>query len=338
MEQSRRKATVMADLNRHPFRWPWWLRNPHLQTLGARCVRRLEHRPLTLERWQTPDKDFLRIHSFSGREDKPVALLLHGLEGSAQSNYIVGLTKRLSVLSWSVFVMEHRSCGGEMNRARRMYHSGETTDLAFVIDTLSQRHPSNPIYLAGFSLGGNQTAKWLGESGDSVSPNLKAAAVVSAPYDLAVSGQRMDRGFHRAYVRHFLRTLIPKAETKERQYPGCIDMEAVRRSTTFEEFDTHATAALHGFRDAADYYDKVSCGQFLPGIRRPTLLISAADDPFNPSSTLPRESAAQSPFLHPLFPSRGGHVGFIRRARKHRVGYWAEEQIVRFFSACEMLG
>jgi predicted alpha/beta-fold hydrolase len=291
-----------------------------------------------LERWETPDSDFLRIHRFSGQEDKPVALLLHGLEGSAQSSYIIGLTKRLSELAWSVIVMEHRSCGGEMNRARRMYHSGETTDLAFVIDTLVQRRPSVPIYIAGFSLGGNQTAKWLGELGDSVSPNVRAAAVVSAPYDLAVSGRRLDRGFHRGYVRHFLRTLIPKAEKKERQYPGCIDMEAVRRSTTFEEFDTHATAALHGFRDAADYYDKVSCGQFLPHIRRPTLLLSAGDDPFNPSSTLPQGVAAQSPFLHPLFPNRGGHVGFIQRANGRRVGYWAEEQIVRFFSACEKLG
>jgi predicted alpha/beta-fold hydrolase len=328
----------MAELNSAPFRWPWWLGNPHLQTFSARCFRRPEQQPLTLERWETPDGDFLRIHRIDGREDKPVALLLHGLEGSARSNYIIGLAKRLGELAWSVVVMEHRSCGGEMNRARRMYHSGETTDLAFVIDTLTAGRPSTPIYVAGFSLGGNQTAKWLGEVGDSVSPNVKAAAVVSAPYDLATSGRRLDRGFHRTYVRHFLRTLIPKAAAKERQFPGCFDMQAIRRSTTFEAFDTHATAALHGFRDAADYYEKVSCGQFLPGIRRPTLLLSAADDPFNPSSTLPRESAAQSPFLHPQFPDRGGHVGFIRRDRGRRVGYWAEEQIVRFFSAREQMG
>ncbi len=290
-----------------------------------------------LERWETPDDDFLRIHRFHGHEDKPVALLLHGLEGSAQSSYIVRMTKRLSELAWSVVVMEHRSCGGEMNRARRMYHSGETTDLAFVVDTLVHQRPSTPIYIAGFSLGGNQTAKWLGEAGDSVSPNVIAAAIVSAPFDLAVSGRRLDRGLHRAYVRHFLRTLIPKAEIKERQYPGCFDIEAVRRSATFEDFDTHATAALHGFRDAADYYAKVSCGQFLPGIRRPTLLISAADDPFNPRSTLPRESAARSPFLHPKFPDRGGHAGFMRHERGSQIGYWAEEQIVRFFLACEKM-
>jgi predicted alpha/beta-fold hydrolase len=338
VEHGRQKAAVMADLNSFPFRWPWWLRSPHLQTFAARCLRRPDHPPLLLERWDTPDDDFLRIHRFDGADDKPVALLLHGLEGSAQSNYILGLTKRLSELAWSVVVMEHRSCGGEMNRARRMYHSGETTDLAFVIDTLTQRRPSTPIYIAGFSLGGNQTAKWLGEVGDSAPPSVKAAAVVSPPYDLATSGRRLDRGFHRAYVRHFLRTLIPKAEAKERQYPGCFDIDAVRRSATFEEFDTHATAALHGFRDAADYYEKVSCGQFLPGVRRPTLLLSAADDPFNPGSTLPRVTAAKSPFLYPQFPERGGHVGFIRRERTCRVGYWAEEQIVRFFSACEKMG
>ncbi len=150
MEQGRQKVAVMAELNHRPFRWPWWLRNPHLQTVAARCLRRPEHRPRILERWGTPDNDFLRIHSCKGQEDKPVALLLHGLEGSAQSTYIVGLTKRLSELAWSVIAMEHRSCGGEMNRARRMYHSGETTDLAFVVHTLIQRRPSTPIYIAGF--------------------------------------------------------------------------------------------------------------------------------------------------------------------------------------------
>ena len=102
------------------------------------------------------------------------------------------------------------------------------------------------------------------------------AAAISPPYDLTVSGPALDSALGGFYVRRFLRKLIPKAIAKEKQYPGCLDVEAVRRSRTFAEFDTHATAALHDFRDAYDYWARVGCGQFLPGVRVPLLLVSAA--------------------------------------------------------------
>ena len=162
---------------------------------------------------------------------------------------------------------------------------------------------------------------------------VKAAAVVSAPYDLLRSGIHMDNSISLLYVRHFLRKLIPKAVEKERQFPGCMDIEKVKRARTFKAFDDFATAPLHGFEDARDYYTKSGCGQFLDGIRHPTLLISSDDDPFNPGATLPRETAEHSPWLHPLWTERGGHVGFIREGKGRGVGNWAEEQIVRFFEA-----
>jgi hypothetical protein len=142
----------------------------------------------------------------------------------------------------------------------------------------------------------------------------------------------MDGTVSRLYVLHFLRKLIPKAVEKDKQHPGIINVERLRRARTFREFDDHATAPLHGFADAHDYYTRVACGQYLPSVRRPLLLLSADDDPFNPGRTLPRELAARHPFLHAAFPAHGGHCGFMQRDNG-RMSYWAEQQVVRFFNA-----
>lgn len=329
--QAARKARMMETLNTHPFVPLTGAANAHAQTVGARYLRRTIQPEYRHERWTTPDDDFLDLHFVEGGDPgKPTALLLHGLEGCRESTYIRSLVRELSRQRWNAVVMEFRSCGGELNRARRMYHSGETTDLDYVAHRLLDRDPNMQLYVAGFSLGGNVTAKWLGEGGDDIPAAVKGAAVISAPYDLLTSSAHMDNSLSRFYVRHFLRMLIPKALAKEAQHPGCFDAEAVRRARTFNGFDDAATAPLHGFADAEDYYRKSGCGQFVSGIRRPTLLLSAADDPFNPGSTLPREAAEVSPYLHPQFPERGGHVGFLRRG----FGSWAEEQAVRFFTAC----
>lgn len=331
--QARLKEEVMAVLAEHPFVAPWWLKNTHAQTVAARYVRRLAKPEMRVERWDTPDDDFLDLHFFEGDPAMPTALLLHGLEGSVESTYLLGLVHELARHAWNVVAMEFRSCSGEINRAKRMYHSGETSDAAWVVDRLIERQPKIELYLAGYSLGGNVTAKWFGEKGDSIPANVKAAAVISAPYDLVASSAHMDRGISRLYVLHFLRKLLPKTLEKDRQYPGVLNMEGLRTARTFKEFDDYATAPLHGFKDAHDYYTSVACGQFLNGIRRPTLLLSSADDPFNPGATFPHELAAEHPYLHPLFTKRGGHVGFIRRGAARGLGFWAEEQIVRFFNA-----
>lgn len=330
-EQARRKARVMDELRRHPFRAPWWLRGRHGQTVWSHFFRRRPRPPFRRERWTTPDDDFLDLYFLEGAPDRPTVLMLHGLEGSARSSYIRGLAHALSEKGWGAVVMEFRSCGGEINRACRLYHSGETTDLAFTVDELDRRWPGRRLYLAGFSLGGNVIAKWLGDLGDAVPPQVAGAAVVSAPFDLARSADYFEQSLGGLYSRRFLRTLIPKAVEKARQHPGCMDIDRVRRSRSFEEFDTYATAPLHGFRDARDYWERCSSGPVLGRIRRPTLLLSTADDPFNPPWTLPRETADASPYLHPLFPDTGGHVGFVYGPFPWRARRWAEEQILRFF-------
>ncbi|HIA46838.1 MAG TPA: alpha/beta fold hydrolase [Candidatus Hydrogenedentes bacterium] len=332
-----KKSAIMDALEAHPFEPPFWLRNAHLQTVGARYLRRIKLLPMETERWDTPDDDFVQVHRRMGDPDKPIVLMLHGLEGCVESTYMIGLIQELDRIGWSAIAMDFRSCGGPMNRAKRLYHSGETTDAEFMVRRIGELYPDSPLYMTGYSLGGNVIGKWLGDLGDKVPENVKGAAIVSAPYDLVASGKHMDSAFSRLYVLHFLRMLIPKAVEKEAQYPGTLDLEKIKKSRTFADFDTHGTAALHGFEDSHDYYTKVACGKVLHNIRQPTMLLSAKDDPFNPGETLPYEIAEKSPWLYPQFVPHGGHVGFIRRQGLAGLGYWAEEQIARFFQECHRM-
>lgn len=320
-------------LSRTPFRPPFWARNGLLQTLLA--VRR-PRAPMALraETWQTVDDDLVRLHFHDVEApDAPMLLLLHGLEGSRLSGYAQAAGRLARAAGWRFCVLEFRSCGGVPNRARRAYHSGETTDLEFVIRRLHQRHPGVSLCVLGYSLGANVLLKWLGERRASAGSLVRAAAAVSAPFDLAVCARLCDERYGGAIARHFLGTLIPKARQKHAQHPGLIDLAALNRCRTFGAFDQVVTAPLHGFRDAAHYYESQSCRQFLPAIAVPTLLISAKDDPLCPGAILPHAEAAESPFLSTQFCARGGHVGFVEGGSPRRPRRWAEAQAMRFFSA-----
>lgn len=285
------------------------------------------------ETWPTPDGDDLRL-AFAGTAaaDAPMVLLLHGLEGSRASPYAAEAAWLAAAQGLRLCVLEFRSCGGVLNRARRTYHSGETGDLAQVVAGLVSRSPQAPLFALGYSLGANVLLKWLGEVGDRAPAALRAAAAVSAPYDLARCAERCDRRYGGAIARHFLRTLIPTALAKERQFPGCLDPAAVRACRTFRAFDDLVTAPLHGFRDAAHYYATQSCGPLLPAIRRPTLLLAAADDPLVGADVLPHAAVARSRFLVPSFQRRGGHVAFVAGGSPWRPRRWAEAHVLRFFT------
>lgn len=327
------KQRVLAELARTPFRRAWWAPTGLLQTLGAM---RPVSRPTALrsEALATADGDELHLHTADVESaTAPTVLLLHGLEGSRHSPYVHAMAMATTARGWRFTVLEFRSCGGVLNRSRRTYHSGETTDLAFVVQTLVQRWPASPLLPTGYSLGGNVLLKWLGETGDAAPANVRAAAAVSPPFDLGVCATKCDSRYGGAIARHFLRTLIPKAIAKERQYPGCCDVAAVRRCRTFRRFDDLVTAPMHGFRDATHYYTTQSSAPLLPAIRRPTLLLAAADDPLLAPEVLPHAAAAASPFLVPQFPAHGGHVGFVDGGSPWRPRRWAEAQVLRFFAS-----
>lgn len=292
------------------------------------------------ERWETPDDDFIDLDWLMPDSDHrplegPIVLILHGLEGCSRSKYVLGLLSQLNRIRWQGIAMNFRSCSGEINRQGRFYHSGETTDLAWVIGRLAQMFPARPIYLAGFSLGGNVLLKWLGEEGEKVPDPVRGAVAVSVPFDLQVAARRIDQGINRIYAAVFLKTLKEKALQKAARYPGLLDPLVIYQIHSFTAFDDLVTAPLHGFRNNLDYWRSSSSAQFLSGIRRPTLLISSEDDPFLPGEYLPKKIVAGSKWMESDFTVHGGHVGFVQGPMPWAASYWTEQRIVQFLQKQE---
>ena len=273
----------------------------------------------------TPDDDDLVVDHLDGAGKRFV--LLHGLEGSSSSTYVQGLLAIIAARGFAATAMNFRSCARDPrnlarmlpNRQRRLYHSGETGDFDFLVRTLRAREPDVPLLACGVSLGGNVLLKWLGEHPGQT--DVAAAATLSVPYDLAAGADHIAR----LYVARFLRTLKAKALRRDG-----LDREAIRRARTFRQFDDAATAPLHGFRDADDYYQRSSSMRFLDKITVPTLCINAEDDPFLPRDVLARARAVASPAVEFQVTAGGGHTGFIAGAVPWRCEYWAEELMVRW--------
>jgi predicted alpha/beta-fold hydrolase len=312
----------------------WWLPNPHLQTLwGKLAPQRMLH-STRVERIETPDEDFLDIHHLDAAEGAPLLVLLHGLEGTIRSHYIQALLGEARRRNWRAAVLIFRSCGGELNRARRFYHSGETTDLAFALQHLHASFPPSDIVLAGVSLGGNVLLKYLGEQGTGLMPRVKAAVAASVPYDLSRAARYIDRGFSKVYQGRFIRSLKDKALAKLETYPDLVSRESLASARTMLEFDNSFTAPVHGFRDAEDYYSRSSSINWLRNISINTLLLNAVDDPFLPPEVLEdvETIARANPALEVEFTQRGGHVGFVGGRNPFSPVYYLEQRAGDFLA------
>lgn len=329
----------MKGFTVRPFRPAWWLRGVHAQTIGGRYLRLRRARVVAVrrERVETPDGDFLDLDFAAGegagsdevRPGEPLALVLHGLEGSAASGYVLQTLRELARRGIRGVAVNFRTCGGEPNRLARFYHSGETGDLGFVVDLLRERWPGSPIGAVGYSLGGNVLLKYLGERGEA-SP-VRAAVAVSVPFDLGAGATRMERGMGRFYTWNFLRSLRRKYAAKQTLLREAVDEARVLSARTFREFDDAATAPLHGFRDAEDYYTRSSSASFLDRIRVPTLLLHSVDDPFLPATAIPRAAIRSNPYLAEGFTRGGGHVGFVG-GKPWAPEFWAEGEATRFLA------
>lgn len=295
------------------YRPPFWYRGRHLQTLWGPLFRNWRRPSLRRERLHTPDGDFLDLDWLTGVPERaPLVLILHGLEGSSRSHYARGLLRGAGRLGWRGAVLHFRSCSGEVNRLARLYHSGETADLDWVIGRLRERAMAPRIGLVGVSLGGNVVLKWLGERGDAAPREVAAAVAISTPFDLAACAAALDRGFNRAiYTEGFLRTMKAKIRAKAHLYDGRMDVAAALRARTFAEYDRLFTAPINGFADERDYWARASSAPYLERIRRPALLINAANDPFMPAACLPAAAVERSRWLEAAFVAEGGHVGFL---------------------------
>ena len=308
---------------------PRWLPGGHAQTIWPLLIKGPLPR-YRRERWDTPDGDFIDLDWIDGKHGAPCLVLFHGLEGSSRSHYARRLMHAVQGLGWHGVVVHFRGCSGEPNRLPRAYHSGDSQEIDWVLRRLQARgHPA--LFAAGVSLGGNALLKWLAEQGTLASDVIDAAAAVSAPLDLAAANMALSSGFNLVYARHFLRTLIPAALTKDRRFPGRIDVRRARAARTLRDFDDAVTAPLHGFLGADDYYARSSSGPLLGTVRTPTLLLHAANDPFLPQAALPRPD--QLPDVVTLeVLHHGGHVGFVHGTLPGRID-WLPQRLLGHFGA-----
>lgn len=312
----------------------WFLPGPHFQTVWGRIVR--PRRLVTFRRESLPTRDgdeLLLDHVDSGSEAPVHFVLMHGLEGSSYSVYMQGILAVIARHGCSATAINFRSCARDPESLTRMipnlrprfYHSGETGDFDFVVRALAARAPHRPLVAFGASLGGNVLLKWLGEHpGQNI---VTAAATLSVPYDLGAGSLLLEQSAAgRFYVNGFLRTLKKKVTRPD--IAPLVDIERVLRSRTFREFDDVATAPLHGFADADDYYARSSSIHYVGRITTPALALNAEDDPFLPPHVLPQVKANASDAVDFRTTRTGGHVGFIGGGAPWRCEYWAEELVV----------
>ena len=317
---------------RDSFRPAWWCRGAHAQTIWGSLLRPAHPVARHRQRWELPDGDFLDVDHVAGASGTPILIVLHGLEGSTRSRPVAGLLAAAERRGWRALGINFRSCSGTPNRLRRSYHGGDTADLAWIIHRTISEHPDSPILGVGLSLGGNVLLKYLGEQGDALPPAVRAAVAISTPFELAESVRALDQGFSWVYMARMVRRLKHKTRAKLTQYPDLVDRRALAAVRTIAEFDEVVTAPVHGFRSAADYWRASSSAAFLPKIRRPTLLINAADDPFFPEDALPRAAVSANRFLTAEFTDHGGHLGFLTGPWPGWPACWAEQRALQFLA------
>ena len=294
------------------YRAPRWLVGGNLQTIWpALFSRRFQGPPpaYTRQRWATPDGDFIDVDWQGDDPNAPLLVLFHGLEGSSGSHYAQAFAHTARALGWRFAVPHFRGCSGELNLGPRAYHSGDFEEIGWMLQRLGAQH-AGAIAAVGVSLGGNALLRWAEEAGEAAAQTVRSVCAVSAPVDLAASGQAIGRGFNRqVYTRMFLRSMKPKALRKLAQHPGLFSKERLLAARDLYEFDDVFTAPLHGFTGTPDYWQRGSAKPYLHRIRIPALVLNARNDPFVPASCLP---APRDVGRHVVLwqPGHGGHVGF----------------------------
>jgi hypothetical protein len=315
------------------FKPAWWMTNRHAQTILPRFFRPNLSLNYQLEELPTPDGDFLQLawsQPFNAQSDKPLALVLHGLEGNIDSFYAKGMMKALHLAGFDVVLMHFRNCGFKPNRLPRAYHSGETSDLRHLLNNLKQRFAHKPIMAVGFSLGGNVLTKYLGEFKENAL--LDAAAVVSAPFALASSCQVIQTSCFKLYQKYLLDRLKKSTSRKLVQIKESIELTKQQLDGIYNlwEFDDKVTAPLHGFKNAAEYYQKASGKPFLKHIKVPTLVVHAEDDPMLSTEAVPSIDDV-SEHVTLAVSKQGGHVGFIAGRNPLKPVFWLEKAVPNFF-------
>lgn len=310
------------------YRPDFVFRNNHVNTIYPHFFRKSPFLPFERERIQTPDGDFFDTDWLGKTRSEKLVILLHGLEGSSDSQYVMGTAHVLLNAGYSIAAINFRSCSGTLNRGMKLYHSGFTEDLEYFLQQYGQKYQH--IFICGFSLGGSVTLNYLGRRQALSRVAITAAAGISVPCDLLGGSLRLQKWYNYMYEKKFLISLIQKIKALHRMHPLSIDLSNMRKIRTLMDFDDVCTAPIHGFKDSRDYYQQCSSLSVLDKIEVPTLLINALDDSFLSDTSFPYDIAESNRNLHLITPRYGGHVGFTTMTKGPK---WYETRILEFFNA-----
>ena len=309
------------------------LRNPHLMTIAAvYWPRRFSPLPVSAPRLfevEPGTQVLAKCHWQKNPREHPTLIVLHGLEGSSESNYMMGTAEKAWIAGFNAVRLNQRNCGGTENLTPTLYHSGLSGDIRGVILELIQRDRLPEIFAVGFSMGGNLVLKMAGESGESAPPELRAILAVAPAFDLAACADALDEPQNFIYERHFVRGLKRRMRFKADLFPGEFPLDGLNAVRTVREFDEAMTARFCGFKNADDYYTRSSARRVIAGIRRPTLILAAQDDPFVPFARFQDPAIQANQNITLITPKHGGHCAFI----SHEGGeerFWAEARIIEF--------
>lgn len=271
-----------------------------------------------------------RRHWQRERRERPALVLVHGLEGSSESGYMLGTAERAWAAGFHVVRMNQRNCGGTEHLTPTLYNSSLSGDVRAVVSELAERDGCEEIFAAGFSLGGNLVMKMAGEMGEDAPGALRAVAGVSPSLDLAACATSLETPRNRIYARYFVRQLKQRMLRKAKLFPDRYRLDGMGSIRTIREFDDRITAPHSGFRDADDYYFRASALRVVEGIRRPALVVAAQDDPMVPFASFDLPEIRRQPYIRLVAPRHGGHCGFISR-QGGSGRFWVEGVVVEFF-------
>lgn len=318
------------------FRPRRWLRGGHVQTLAAFLLSRRIHLPAPEERLvEVAPGIQVRCWCYwqpQNREQALTLIVVHGLEGSTESQYMTGVARNGLAASMNVVLMNQRNCGGMDQCAPTLYNSSLSSDVAAVARHLLQKDAISRFALIGFSMGGNLVLKLAGEWAGDAPPQLRSVAAVCPAMDLAASADALHEPANRIYEYYFLLQLFRRMRRKAKHFPSFLDLSRLRGVRSLRQFDDRITAYYCGFTGADDYYARAAAANVVDRIAVPTLIIHAANDPFIRLRPETRERILRNPNITFIEAADGGHCAFIgaRNGDPHDDGRWAEKGVVEF--------
>lgn len=268
-------------------------------------------------------------HWQQDRQSALTVIVVHGLEGSSESQYITGLAAKGTAAGMNVIRVNQRNCGGTDALSPTLYHSGRSGDIAAVAQHLIDQDRISRFALVGFSMGGNLVLKLAGEWGKEGPPQFRAVAAVCPSVDLAASADALHLASNRLYEFYFMWKLRARLRAKASLFPGKFDTSRMRGVTTMRQFDDKITAYYCGFDGAADYYARAAAANVVDCIAVPTLILHAANDPFIRITPETRRKVLSNPNINFVETEDGGHCSYIADPDRYD-GRWAEQQIVEY--------